>query len=154
MTKTVATAEQFYVDPSALLKLYLNEHQSRAMSAWRAKQRGSLQVTHHGRVEIINALSLALHRTYISATIHAAALNAVEDDLAQGRNRLANIAWRTVLNTAAEISRLYTASTGCRTLDVIHVASALELDLKRFVTYDERQKKLATAVGLKVVTPG
>jgi predicted nucleic acid-binding protein len=150
----VATAEQFYVDPSALLKLYLHEPQSRAMATWRAKQRGSLQVTHHGRVEVINALSLALHRSVISATIHAAALNAVQDDLAQGRNRLTDIAWRTVLNTAAEISRLYTPTTGCRTLDVIHVASALELDLKRFITYDQRQQLLAKAVGLKVVAPG
>jgi predicted nucleic acid-binding protein len=149
----VATAEQFYVDPSALLKLYLHEPQSRAMAAWRVKQRGALLVTHHGRVEIINALGLAVHRSIISAAIHAAALNAVQDDLAQGRNRLADIAWRTVLNTAAEISRLYTPTAGCRTLDVIHVASALELDLKRFVTYDQRQRKLAEAVGLKVVAP-
>jgi predicted nucleic acid-binding protein len=150
----VATAEQFYVDPSALLKLYLHEPQSRAMATWRAKLRGSLQVTHHGRVEVINALGLALHRSVISTTIHAAALNAVQDDLAQGRNRLADIAWRTVLNTAAQISRLYTPTTGCRTLDVIHVASALELDLKRFVTYDQRQQLLAKAVGLKVAAPG
>jgi uncharacterized protein len=149
----VATAEQFYVDPSALLKLYLHEPQSRAMAAWRAKQRGSLQMTHHGRVEIINALGLALHRAVISAPVHAAALNAVQDDLAHGRNKLADIAWRTVLNTAAEISRLYTPTTGCRTLDVIHVASALELDLKRFVTYDQRQQELAEALGLKVVAP-
>lgn len=153
MTRTVATAEQFYVDPSALLKLYLNEPQSRVVAAWRSKQRGSLHVTHHGRVEIINALSLALHRSIISVTAHASAMHAFQDDLAQGRNRLADIAWRSVLNTAAEISRLYTPTTGCRTLDVIHVASALELDRKQFVTYDQRQRRLAMAVGLKVVTP-
>jgi uncharacterized protein len=149
----VASAEQFYVDPSALLKLYLHEPQSRAMATWRAKHHGSLQLTHHGRVEIINALGLALHRSIISAAIHTTALNALQDDLIQGRNRLVDMAWRTILNTAADISRLYTPSTGCRTLDVIHVASALELDLKRFVTYDRRQRKLATALGLKVVVP-
>jgi uncharacterized protein len=150
----VATAEQFYVDPSALLKLYLHEPQSRAMVTWRIKQRGSLLITHHGRVEIINALGLALYRSIISATVHAAAMNAVQDDLTQGRNQLTDVAWRSVLNTAAEISRLYTPTTGCRTLDVIHVASAMELDLKRFVTYDQRQEQLAKAIGLKVVTPG
>ena len=31
----MATADQFYADPSALLKLYLNEPESRAMTAWR-----------------------------------------------------------------------------------------------------------------------
>jgi uncharacterized protein len=147
----VASAEQFYVDPSALLKLYLHEPQSRAMTKWRSKLKGAVQVTHYGRVEIINALSLALHRSAIPASVHATALAAFQDDLARGRNILTDVAWRTVLNTAAEISRLYTPVTGCRTLDVIHVASALELNLKRFVTFDHRQQQLAKAVGLKVV---
>ena len=37
------------------------------------------------------------------------------------------------------------------TLDTLHVASALELGAERFWTFDERQAKLARAVGLKVV---
>jgi hypothetical protein len=36
---------------------------------------------------------------------------------------------------------------------VLHVASALELGLRRFVSSDERQQNLARAVGLKVVVP-
>jgi predicted nucleic acid-binding protein len=36
---------------------------------------------------------------------------------------------------------------------VLHVASALELDTRQFVTYDDRQAKLAEACGLKVVRP-
>jgi len=36
------------------------------------------------------------------------------------------------------------------TLDTLHVASALELGAERFWTFDERQAKLARAVGLKV----
>ena len=35
------------------------------------------------------------------------------------------------------------------TLDTLHVASALELGAERFWTFDERQRKLARAVGLK-----
>ena len=35
------------------------------------------------------------------------------------------------------------------TLDTLHVASALELGAERFWTFDERQAKLARAVGLK-----
>jgi hypothetical protein len=34
---------------------------------------------------------------------------------------------------------------------VLHVACALELKLKHFPTFDERQKKLAAACGLKLV---
>ncbi len=38
---------------------------------------------------------------------------------------------------------------GMATLDTLHVASALELKAERFWTFDERQAKLARAVGLK-----
>jgi predicted nucleic acid-binding protein len=36
-------------------------------------------------------------------------------------------------------------------LDVLHVACALELKLPHFLTFDERQLKLAKAAGLKAV---
>ncbi len=38
---------------------------------------------------------------------------------------------------------------GSRTLDSLHVASALELGAERFWTFDDRQAKLVRAVGLK-----
>jgi predicted nucleic acid-binding protein len=40
---------------------------------------------------------------------------------------------------------------GTRTLDVLHVACALELKLRRFLSFDERQQQLAAAVGLRLV---
>ena len=45
--------------------------------------------------------------------------------------------------------------TGLRSLDAIHLASALELgdELEAFVTYDARQASAAREVGLIVVSP-
>jgi predicted nucleic acid-binding protein len=63
----VATAEAIYVDPSALLKLYVHQAESAAMSAWRSRVRGPLLVTHHGRVEVIDGICLAAFRSDISA---------------------------------------------------------------------------------------
>jgi predicted nucleic acid-binding protein len=37
---------------------------------------------------------------------------------------------------------------------VLHVATALELGVREFITFDRRQQRLARAVGLKVVAPG
>jgi len=51
---------------------------------------------------------------------------------------------------ATEIARAYVARTGTRTLDTLHVAAALELKAERFWTFDDRQAKLAKAVGLKL----
>ncbi len=149
----MATADQFYADPSALLKLYLHEPESRAMAAWRAKNTGPLAVTPHGRVELTNGIALAAHRGFITAAALQAALTALDDDFEQGRYRLADLLWRAVLKRAAALSRSHTPTLGTRSLDVLHVASALELGLKRFVTFDERQRQLALATGLKVVAP-
>lgn len=149
----MATADEFYADPSALLKLYLNEPESRAMATWRAKVPGPLAVTHHGRVELVNGLSLAAHRRFLSGAALTAALAALDDDFEAGRYRQSDILWRSTLKRAGELSRRYTPELGTRSLDVLHVASALELGLRRFVTFDARQHQLAGKVGLKMVTP-
>lgn len=49
----------------------------------------------------------------------------------------------------ARLARRHGARLGLRTLDTLHVASALALEAERFWTFDERQRKLARAVKLK-----
>ena len=149
----MASAKDIYADPSALLKLYLKEPESRAMTAWRAKIAGPLLVTHHGRVELINGIGLATHRGFITAAMSEAALAALDDDFAQGRYIQADLLWRATLKRAGELSREYTPALGCRSLDIIHIASAVELKLRHFVTFDLRQQQLARAVGLKPIIP-
>ena len=54
-----------------------------------------------------------------------------------------------VFELCADLARRYGPKLGVRTLDSLHVACALELKAERFWTFDERQLKLAKAVGLK-----
>ena len=49
-----------------------------------------------------------------------------------------------------DLARRYGPTLGVRTLDSLHVACALELGADKFWTFDERQAKLAEAVGLDV----
>jgi predicted nucleic acid-binding protein len=49
----------------------------------------------------------------------------------------------------ADLARRYAPKLGMRTLDTLHVACALELKAERFWTFDERQRKLAKAQGIK-----
>jgi predicted nucleic acid-binding protein len=149
----VARAERTYVDPSALLKLYVHEPESAAMSAWRARIGAALPITEHGRLEIINGICLAAFRKAIGADASSDALASFDEDVADGRYAQADVLWRATLRRAGEIGRAHTATIGCRTLDVLHVATALELGLRDFVTFDRRQQQLARATGLKVVTP-
>jgi predicted nucleic acid-binding protein len=149
----VATVETVYVDPSALLKLYLKEPESRAMTTWRSKIGDPLLVTQHGRVELTNGIGLAAYRGIITHATHDAALAALDDDFAQGRYKQTDVLWRATLKRAGDLSREHTPSIGCRSLDVLHVASAIELELKHFATFDVRQQQLARAAGLKLMTP-
>ena len=149
----MATAETVYVDPSALLKLYLKEPESRAMARWRGKIGDPLTVTHHGRVELINGICLAAYRGIITDETRDAALGALDDDFTQGRYKQADILWRAALKRAADLSRKFTSTLGCRSLDILHVASAIELQFKQFTTFDSRQQQLAKSAGLRLVTP-
>jgi len=149
----VASAEATYADPSALLKLYVHQPESVAMNAWRARTKGALAVTHHGRVEIINGIGLAAFRRDITAEALSDSLSSFEEDFAEGRYIQADLLWRAALRRAGELSRVHTPALGCRSLDVLHVASALELGLRTFVTFDQRQQKLARAAGLKLMIP-
>src|SRR5262250_2960132 len=104
------------------------------MSAWRSRVKGALAVTHHGRVEIINGICLAAFRRHITAEAMRDALASFEEDFEEGRYIQADILWRAALKRAADLSRQHTPALGCRSLDVLHVASALELKLKSFLT--------------------
>lgn len=149
----MASADSIYADPSALLKLYLKEPESRAMADWRKKVGDPLLVTHHGRVELTNGIGLAAYRGIITDKIHDAAMAALDDDFAQGRYRQGDVLWRATLKRASELSRQHTRSIGCRSLDIVHVASAVELEFRYFATFDVRQQELARLAGLKVIVP-
>ena len=151
MKKTVANAESTYADPSALLKLYIHQPESARMSRWRARASSPLAVTHHGRVEIINGICLAAFRNDLTTEAMADALASFDEDFTEGRYIQADILWRAALQRAADLSQRHTATLGCRSLDVLHVACALELGAKNFLTFDSRQQKLAQAAGMKTV---
>ena len=146
------TAEEVYVDPSALARLYLHEEGSRQMSEWRGRTKGALPVTHHGRTEIVNALCRATFLGHLQPDALAEALTDFSTDFVEGRLHQADILWRAALDRASELSRKHTPNLGTRSLDVLHVACALELKLRRFLTFDGRQQTLAKLVGLRVIS--
>jgi predicted nucleic acid-binding protein len=149
----VASADRTYVDPGALRRLYVHDQRSRAFCAWRSRVRGALPVTLHGRAEVVNSISLAVFRGDLDHYAADAAIADLAADLDEGRLVLADLPSRLALERAAELSRAHTPSLGTRTLDVLHVASALVLGMRRFVTYDDRQARLALATGLRVLAP-
>ena len=133
--------------------LYLHQPRSREMARWRRRVGGSLPVTHFGRAEIVNAIGLAVHRGSENQEQAVRLWERLDADFVDGHLEQVDLLWRAAVNRASELSRAHTPRLGTRSLDVLHVACALELKLPRFLTFDERQQALAKAVGLKLVQP-
>jgi predicted nucleic acid-binding protein len=85
----------------------------------------------------------------LSASQRDAARSALREDIAAGvySIRALTIA---MFEAAQRLARTQTAKLGARTLDILHVASALVLEASRFYTFDNRQAELASHAGLKI----
>jgi predicted nucleic acid-binding protein len=121
------------------------------MVAWRMTVAGSLPVTLHGRMEIISAICRACFTSELSEAGMHDALQQVDEDFTDGHLHRADLLWRAALRRAVQLTREHTPKIGTRAADVLHVACALELKLRHFLTFDDRQAKLAVAAGLKLV---
>lgn len=78
----------------------------------------------------------------------AAALGLIQADLASGVLVAPASVWQTHFQSAVQLSMPHTPSIGCRSLDILHCAIALELQAAEFITTDGRQIRLAQAMGL------
>lgn len=74
----------------------------------------------------------------------------LKSDLISGAVVIVPGPWPQIHSAAERLSELYTDSHGHRSMDILHVATALELGAKEFLTFDKNQKKLAEAEGLVV----
>ena len=98
-------------------------------------------------------MACAVFRKDISAAEFTAALAELEADLKSQHVIIVDLLWRAALDRAIDLSRKHTPELGSRMLDVLHVASAMELGAKTMITYDERQIELAKSAGLKTISP-
>jgi len=102
------------------------------------------------QLEFRSALRLRVFRTQITAAQRDASLNAALADQATGVLAVVSSPVPEVMTEAERLSALYSEVFGTRSLHILHVASAGVLGLTGFLTFDERQARLAKAAGLKV----
>jgi predicted nucleic acid-binding protein len=129
------------------VSLYINDNHS--LDARRGfASRPSVWLTPLHRTEWTHAVEQHVFRGYMSpGEARQVYLNF---ELDSGRGLWRDIPFPdTAFKFAIDLARKYVAHVGTRTLDTMHVACALELKAERFWTFDERQKKLAKAAGLK-----
>lgn len=127
-----------YLDTSALAKLVVREVETAALGRWLQQRAAQLWVTSIiGRVELVRV-----------ARRFAAAANGA-------RLLLAGLDTIPLAEHVAELAQI-TGSTTLRTLDAIHLASALYVrdELTAFCCYDRRLLDAASEAGLPVHAPG
>jgi len=126
----------WYLDTSAFLKLLVAEAESDALQAWLVAH-GPIWSSHLLRTEALRAsLRLGIDQPAVDEALETVSL------------------------MLPAVSTFLTAGTlepaPLRSLDALHMASALELgdDLEGLVTYDARLAGAASAASVTVVAPG
>lgn len=127
----------FYLDTSAALKLVIAERGSTALRRWLASRDGQIVSSDLLRTELLRATK-----------------RAAPEHMVQARAVLDGLILITLSTSVFERAAMLQPDI-LRSLDALHLASALELgdELEGVVTYDGRLADAATALGIGVVAP-
>ena len=145
-----------YPDTSFLCALYRAQNNTAEAVEYRASIKGALPVT-----------TLVLFEFRQSARFQArlhgkdtakgygekesgSMLADLQSDIEGGLLEIIPVDWSGVISKAESLSGKHTIKNGHRGFDILHVATALELGAKEFLTFDARQIDLAKSAGLKV----
>jgi predicted nucleic acid-binding protein len=137
-----------YVDTSVLFSLYIAN--SPKADAWRQANPVAIDFTGFHRIELRNALGLAVFQQRLTSAEAQAAWQDVLQDLAAGLLAPAPDLWGKLVVEAESLAEHHTPTIGSRSLDILHVAAALVSGATNFYTFDDRQRKLAQLAGLRV----
>ena len=136
-----------YADTSFFVSLYLTDRHTAEVER-RLRSRPSLWMTPLHVAEWTHAIEQHVFRKSISRSEADRLLQRFQEHRAQNLWREAPMPDR-AFEVCAHLAHQHAARLGVRTLDTLHVASALELKAEHFWTFDARQAKLAMAAGLK-----
>jgi len=135
---TAATESPVYADASALVKLVVAEPETPALRGFLESHDPTLAASALALVEVLRAVSVA---GLGGEGARRAREELDETDVVELDRELleAAVSW---------------TSVQVRTLDAIHLASALRVGAREMLVYDRRLAEAAEAAGLEVLSPG
>jgi len=139
-----------YFDTSALVAVYVTEAHSARARAEIAKHPAVPWTPLHD-LEVGAALRLLNGRKLITQDERDNVFSHIGEDLDAGRLERPELDLASVFQRAVELSERHAAKTLARSLDILHVAAALELRCDQIVTGDERQIALAHVASLRAI---
>ncbi|CAN5493585.1 hypothetical protein BH23VER1_BH23VER1_24020 [soil metagenome] len=144
-----------YCDTSFLVSLYIEDSHSKNAQQRLTKVREPLVWTPWHNLELCTALAAKVGRGESTPR----EVEGVRHQLERHRSpwgffREPPVRWPEALNLAAELGHQHGAAIRSRSLDVVHVAIALQIGTTRFWSFDTRQNTLAAALALDVSEVG
>ena len=143
-----------YFDTSYLVALYVpNEHIAAALRQRARTGRQSILFTPLHRLELRTTVRQCAYGRLIQEADARRILVHIEEDLDDGTLVHEPLDWTESLRQAEAAAERLAWTQSCRSLDLWHVAIALEIHAGIFVTFDKNQCALAQASGLRTIIP-
>ena len=138
-----------YLDTSAFIKLYLKEEGSAAVHQAVVSQQYPLPVWSVLELEVYNALRFKVFLEELTAEDVDRLLETYAARKRSGQYHTPYLDPVALHGSALDLTSR-TPTIGCRSLDILHVAAALLLEVDLFLTGDRRQADLGEEAGLAV----
>lgn len=140
-----------YVDTALFVKAFVLEADSAEAIAILERVGEPFVYSHLHEIEIPNAIRLKRFRGEITRAQETGAIRVFKADVDAGRFQRIDYDLGTVFIRAEILSARFSGEIGTRSLDLWHVAAALEAGCDTFASYDARQRKAAARCKLDVI---
>jgi predicted nucleic acid-binding protein len=143
-----------YFDTSCLVALYVpNDHTAAALRHRARDGRQAILFTPLHRLELRTTVRQCAYGGLLRPAEARQILRHIEEDLDDGTLIHEPLDWIESLRQAEALAERLAWTKPCRSLDLWHVAIALEIQSGVFATFDRDQLALAQAAGLRAMTP-
>ena len=140
-----------YADTGVMVKGYVLESDSETAVSILDSLGEHLLYSHLHSIEIPNAIRLKRFREEITKAQENAATCAFLSDIESNVLTPCEYDLGEVFLLAERLSAKHSAILGSRSLDLLHVAAAIEAGATHFASLDVRQRKVAALNGLKIL---
>lgn len=141
-----------YPDSSFIISLYAPELESSQVHEYMGTKSPRLFFTPFHRLEVRTGLRVRVFRKSLTLSELHVAFRKMDEDFADEILTHTPLNWSDALREAERLGEAHLTEIGVRSSDLLHVASAVVLGAREFLTFDRRQSKLARRAGLKVKT--
>lgn len=138
-----------YADSSFIIKLYFPDGKDARAATYMERLAHPLLLTAVQEAEVRNALRLRVPQRRSTSQEVAQALALFERDISEGILAWCDPDWSAVFKLIEQISRKHTERDAHRFPDLLHLACAINVKAKVFLSFDVRQSTLAKALGMK-----